>query len=405
MTRRNGRPRLLVLNQYYWPGLEATAHLLSELLGALADDFDITVVTGRLAVHAPKAERVMHEGVRVIRVRSTAFDRTGMLGRASNYLTYLAETLRVGLLSQRPNVVVCMTDPPVIGDVALIVARRFRRPLVVVSQDVFPEIAVQLKRLESPMLVGLLRMLIATYLKRAEHVVAIGETMRRRLEQKGARCDRIVVIPNWVDTTAIVPEPQDNEWSREHGLAGRFVVMHSGNVGHPQNLDVLVRATTFLRDLERLSVVIVGGGARRAELVELRDRLEADAVRFLDYQPRETLSSSLSAASIHYVGLGLGLSGYVVPSRMYGILAAGRPVIVAADAESETAALTESVGCGFVVQPNRPERVAEAIRAAHDGVNDLEAMGRRGRDYVVAEADRAIAIDRYRTLLLDVALE
>jgi colanic acid biosynthesis glycosyl transferase WcaI len=90
---------------------------------------------------------------------------------------------------------------------------------------------------------------------------------------------------------------------------------------------------------------------------------------------------------------------------MYGILAAGRPVIVAADAESETAALTESVGCGLVVQPNRPERVAEAIRAAHDGVNDLEAMGRRGRDYVVAEADRAIAIDRYRTLLLDVALE
>src|SRR5438067_10691611 len=120
------KPRLLVLNQYYWPGLEATAYLLSQLLGALSADFEITVITGRLAVHAPRAERVVHDGVRIIRVRSTAFDRSGMLGRAANYLTYLLQTLRVALVSRRPDVMMCMTDPPVIGDVALVVARRFR---------------------------------------------------------------------------------------------------------------------------------------------------------------------------------------------------------------------------------------------------------------------------------------
>lgn len=397
------RARLLVLNQYYWPGLEATGHLLSELLGALSDEFDVTVVTGRIAVHAPQAERLVHDGVRIIRVRSTTFDRTRLFARSVNYLTYLAESLRVALLSRRPDVVLCMTDPPVIGDIALLVARRFRRPLVVVSQDVFPEIAVELKRLESRALVGLLRLLIAAYLKRADRVVAIGHTMRERLEQKGARSERIVVIPNWVDTDAIVPRARDNDWAREHGLLGRFVVMHSGNVGHPQNLDTLIRATAFLRDLDDLSVVIVGGGARRVELMELAERLETDAVRFLGYQPRETLSLSLSTAHVHYVGLGRGLSGYVVPSRMYGVLAAGRPALVAADADSETAVLTESIGCGIVVPPSRPELVAEAIRAMHDGVYELEAMGRRGREYVVAEADRAIAIGRYRNVLLDVA--
>lgn len=397
------KPRLLVLNQYYWPGLEATAHLLSELLAALADDFDVTIVTGRIAVHAPSAERTVHDGVEIVRVRSTAYDRTRLAARAANYLTYLAESLRSALVSRRPAVVLCMTDPPVIGDVALLVARRFRRPLVVVSQDVFPEIAVELKRLESRLLVAVLRALIAAYLKRADRVVAIGETMRRRLIEKGADPERLVVIPNWVDTTAIVPEPRDNEWAREHGLGDCFVVMHSGNVGHPQNLDVLIRAATFLRDLDDLAIVIVGGGARRGELMELAERLETDAVRFLDYQPRATLSLSLSAAHVHYVGLGRGLSGYVVPSRLYGILAAGRPVIAAADEESETAAVVRSVGCGVVVPPSRPELVAEAIRAAYDGRLDLEEMGRRGREYVVAEADREIAIERYRRLLLDVA--
>jgi colanic acid biosynthesis glycosyl transferase WcaI len=397
------RPRLLVLNQYYWPGLEATGYLLSELLAALADDFDITIVTGRIAVHAPHAERLEHDGVRIIRVRSTAYDRTRLFARSVNYLTYLAESLRVALFSRRPDVVFCMTDPPVIANIALVVARRFRRPLVVVSQDVFPEIAVELKRLENPILIGLLRALIASYLKRADRVVAIGETMRRRLEQKGARADRVVVIPNWVDTSTIVPQPGDNEWRRENGLADRFIVMHSGNVGHPQNLDVLIRSATFLRDLDDLSIVIIGGGARRNELMELAERLETDTVQFLGYQPRETLSMSLSAADLHYVGLGRGLSGYVVPSRLYGILSAGRPVLVAADADSETAAIVRTVGCGIVVPPSRPELVAEAIRAARGGVYDLEEMGRRGREFVTAEADRAVAVARYRELLHEIA--
>jgi glycosyltransferase involved in cell wall biosynthesis len=291
----------------------------------------------------------------------------------------------------------------VIGDIALVVARRFRRPLVVVSQDVFPEIAVELKRLENGLLIGMLRALIGWYLRGADRVVAIGETMRRRLVEKGADPHRIVVIPNWVDTSAIRPEPRANDWAREQGLADKFVVMHSGNVGHPQNLDVLIRATTFLRDLDDLAVVVIGGGARRGGLVELSDLLETDAVRFLDYQPRETLSSSLSAAHVHYVGLGRGLSGYVVPSRLYGILSAGRPVLAAADDDSETAAAVRTIGCGLVVPPNRPELVAAAIRDLYDGRHDLDAMGRRGREYVVAEADRSIAIERYRKLLLGAA--
>ena len=401
----SSRPRLLVFNQYYWPGVEATAHLLSELCAALASDFDVTVVTGKLQSEPGRVHREEHEGVEIVRVSSTAFDRSSLPLRALNYATYLLGSLRTGLTAAPPDVVLCMTDPPVIADIALVVARRFDAPVVVVSQDVFPEIAIELRRLENKIVIEVLRGLIRLYLRRADRVVAIGETMRLRLEGKGAIPERLRVIPNWVDSTVLTPQPHDNEWSREQEFEGRFVVMHSGNVGFAQNLDALVRATTFLRDLDRLTVAVVGEGSRRAELVALAELLETDAVRFLPYQPRSALSESLSAASIHVVGLAKGLSGYVVPSRLYGILSVGRPVIVAADRDSETAQLVERVECGVVVPPGRPELLAAAIRKAYEGELPLEEMGKRAREYVTEEADRTVAIDRYRRLLAELQAE
>lgn len=397
MTAR--RPRLLVLNQYYWPGVEATARLLHELCRTLAEHYDVTVITGMLSNDLAPPGVTEHEGVRIVRVRSTAFDRRRILLRATNYITYLVESARAALTSRHPDIVLAMTDPPIIGNVALLVARRFRSPLVVVSQDVFPEVAIELKRLQNPIVMAILRKMINFYLRRADRVIAIGTTMRDRLVEKGASASRIRVIPNWVDTTAITPMEHDNPWARQHDLVGRFVVMHSGNVGHAQNLDALVRSATFLRDLDRLQILIIGAGARHADLVALAETLEIDSVGFAPYQPRETLSQSLSAAHVHVVGLARGLSGYVVPSRVYGIMSAGRPIIVAAEDQSETAQLVQEIGCGIVVPPGRPELVARAIRQAYDGEFDLAEMGRRARAYVVEHADTKIATARYRDVL------
>jgi colanic acid biosynthesis glycosyl transferase WcaI len=393
----NGRrPRLLVLNQYYWPGIEATANLLAELCSALVADFDVTVIVGA----APgEPERTVRDGVTILRVHSTTYDRTQLSRRASNYFTYVLGAVRRALTSPRPDVVVCMTDPPFVATAAQVVASRFRVPLVVISQDVFPEIAVRLGRLRNPIAVGVLRVLIASSLRRADRVVVIGETMSRRIEEKGVDPARIRVIPNWGDAERITPQPRDNPWAREHGLAGRFVVMHSGNVGHAQDLDTLIRAATLLRDLDDLQIAIVGTGARHAELSSLADTLEVDAVSFLPYQPRELLPESLASADVHFVGLARGLAGFIVPSRIWGVLAAGRPVIAAAEEESETAALVRETQCGVAIPPGEPLRLAQAIRACYDGKYDLEAMGRRARAYAEEKADRSVAVARYRSVL------
>ena len=391
------RRRILVLNQYYAPAFESTGQLLTQLCEALAEDHDVTVLTGAVEGDAPPHER--RNGVDVIRVFSTSFERRRLALRAANYLTYAASSLARALGEARPDLVLCMSDPPFIGALARITARRHRVPYLVIVQDVFPEIALQLGRLTNPLLVRGLDLLVGSALKRADCVVAIGETMRRRLVEKGVPVGAIEVIPNWIDAAELQPQPRDNAWAREHELEEVFVVMHSGNVGWAQDLDVLVRASTFLRDLERLRFVVVGSGARQADIVELRERLEADGFLFLPYQPREVLPLSLSSADLHYVGLAPGLAGYVVPSRMNGVLSVARPVIVGADPESEIVRVVEGAGCGITVPPGRPERLAEAIRDAYEGRYDLVEMGRKGREYVLSTIDRPISIARYREVI------
>jgi colanic acid biosynthesis glycosyl transferase WcaI len=399
VPRSARRPHILVLNQYYRPGIEATANLLAVLCEALAEDYDVSVVTARVHEREDLPAEELLNGVRVLRAPSTAYERTKLHLRAANYITYLGGSLLRALSSPKPDLVLTMTDPPIVGALGVVVARAKRARLLVISQDVFPEIATELGRLTNPVLVRLLARLVRFYLRRADAIVAIGERMRDRLHAKGAPPERVAVIANWVDTDEITPQPRENAWSRSKLLHERFVVMHSGNVGHAQNLDSLVHAAAELHELEDLTVAVIGSGARHAEIRDLVIRLEAGNVLFLEYQPREALSESLSAAQLHYVGLGKGLSGYVVPSRVYGILAAGRPMLVAADADSETATLVEEVGCGVVVPPDRPDLIAEAIRQARAGSLDLEEMGRRGREYVVANADTSVAIERYRRVV------
>src|SRR5262249_3052698 len=158
-----GAPRLLVLNEYYWPGVEATAHLLSELCEGLAGDFDVTVVTGRMA-GGRGVMREIRNGVKIVRVPSTSFDRSSLLSRSVNYSSFGAAALSVAMGARTPDLILCMTDPPILGSVARVVARRFRAPYVVVTQDVFPDIAVKLGFLRNPVVIAMLERMISRYL-------------------------------------------------------------------------------------------------------------------------------------------------------------------------------------------------------------------------------------------------
>ena len=156
------RPRLLILNEYYWPGPEATAHLLTELCESLGADYDVHVITGAVKGDDRRAPRIIRNGVTIERVPSTSFDRARIPGRALNYPTFMGAAVVRGLKAGDPDVVLCMTDPPMLGAVAVFLARRHRAPLIVVCEDVFPEIASALGRLRNPLAIGALRRTVSS---------------------------------------------------------------------------------------------------------------------------------------------------------------------------------------------------------------------------------------------------
>lgn len=355
--------KVVFFNRSYWPDFGATGQLLTELSQDLAKNygFHVTVVAGGEAASSfGIVARERHEGVEILRAKGTRFKRRGFLGRFGNYLSYFVAAIWASFKVGKPDVVVALTDPPIIGLVGWATARRTGARFVFLCQDVFPEVASLLEDFRSEAVNSLLERVNRFLLRRADRIVALGETMKRRLvEGKGADARKIAVIHNWADSAVLSPGPKDNAFSREHGLHQKFVVMHSGNIGLSQNLDVVLDAAGAL---PQAVFLLVGDGVRRKLLQDLAASRGLANVRFLPYQPRERMRDSYATADVLLVSLKRGLAGYIVPSKLYSILAAGRPYVAAVEEDSEVAAITRAHDCGLLVAPGDVEELVHAIQ-------------------------------------------
>ena len=211
--------------------------------------------------------RERHAGVDVFRARGTRLSKRRFVGRFTNYMTYFASACLAGLRLDRPDLIVALTDPPIIGLAACLASRRYGVPFVMSYRDVFPEVARLLEDFHVETVNAILQRVNRFLVARADRVVALGESMQRRLiDGKGAEPHKTVIIPDWADCEAIVPSPKRNAFSEAHGLADRFVVMHAGNLGLSQNLESVVGAAEYLLDLSDLVLVFVGEGVKKPAL-------------------------------------------------------------------------------------------------------------------------------------------
>ena len=375
--------RICYFNRSYWPDTGATGQLLTELAEDLVarHAFEVTVVTGypvsRPGTRLPA--RDTRNGVRIIRARGTTFSPRRFVGRATNYLTYFVSAVWAALTMPRQDVTVALTDPPIIGLAAL--AARPRRGMVFFCQDIFPEVAGLLEDFHSPLVNTMLDRLNRFLVARASRIVALGDTMASRLvEGKGADPARITVIHNWADTSAIVPSDKRNTFAQAHGLDDRFVVLHAGNIGLSQNLDVVIDAADRLRVRPEILVLFIGDGSRRLALEATAASRGLANVRFLPFQPRDQLRWTYASSDVCLVSLKPGLAGYIVPSKLYPILAAGRPYVAAVDRSSEVAAITRRHECGRLATPGDAEDLARQILALADDPASRQAMGARARE-------------------------
>lgn len=395
-------------NRSFYPDTAATGQLLTDLAEDLVRDHScrVSVITGppllpsheHVSVGGWLFGREEHRGVEILRARGTRFNKNRILGRISNYTSYFFSACWAGLRLDRPDVIVALTDPPIIGLAGYMASRRFGVPFVMAYKDLFPEVTVLLTDFHSDAINALLQSVNRFLVKKADRVLALGEMMRARLiENKGAQAEKVIIIPDWADTSAITPGPKDNPFSRTNGLVDKFVVMHSGNIGLSQSLETLVDAAALLRDVPDVQVVFVGEGVKKAELEARAQALGLTNVSFLPFQPKDRLGESFAAADIFVISLQRGLAGYIVPSKLYGILAAGRPYVAAVEETCEVAAITRRNECGLVAEPSNARDLADRILAFHGDRAMTVRYGQHARTAGMA-FDRALQVGNYAAL-------
>lgn len=398
--------RVVFVNRYFHPDHSATSQIASDLVFALAArGMEVIAITSRQRYDDPGAALQRDEtleGVRILRVRTPIFGRGNLLGRAFDYMGfYLGAMWRVLRTARRGDVVVAMTDPPMLGVALWPVAALRGAKLVHWLQDLFPEVAVRLGMRAIRPVAGLLRALRNAALRRASSIVAIGDSMAALVWRECSRAP--VVIPNWAleehsDTDA-PPTRQSHPLRREWNLGAAFIVGYSGNMGRAHQLAGLIDAAERLRNEPGIAFLLVGEGAQRAALERMVHERGLINVIFRPHQPREALRTSLTLPDLHVASLDERLEGLIVPSKVVGVIALGKPVLWLGSKSGEVGSLVLRAGAGMVVPANDGAAMAASIRAvARDG-GRVAAMAEAARSLWKARFKRTDAIARWQEVL------
>lgn len=402
--------RLIFINRFFCPDHSATSQMLSDLAFHLAGiGNDVRVVTGTQIYGDPKTALPRYEilrRVRVHRVASTRFGRAGLFGRLIDYLSFHWSAWRcLKKIVQPGDIVVAKTDPPLVSVVAIAAARRNGARLINWLQDVYPEIAV---RLGVPGVRGPAASVLAAVrnrsLRQANANVVVGHLMGRTIMSFGVPARRIHVIPNWCADDEIKPlDHAENPLRRAWGLENKFVVGYSGNLGKAHEFGTVLAAAERLHEHPRILFLMIGGGGQFHELARTIKVRRLDSLfRFVAYQERKMLSYSLAAPDIHWISLNPALEGLIVPSKFYGIAAAGKPMIVIAAKDGELAKLVLEHRCGVVISPGDGGALACALLRLSNDAAGLGEMGRRARAMLEAHFTRAQGLARWVTLLSEI---
>jgi colanic acid biosynthesis glycosyl transferase WcaI len=400
--------RVVFVNRYFHPDHSATSMLLGDLAFALAKsgNFRVTVVASRQRYDEPgpslpASERVI--GVDIQRVGGTRFGRAHLGGRMLDYLSFhLAASWRVWRTVRSGDVVVIKTDPPLLSlTVGIAAALRGARRINWL-QDLFPEVASELgvRALPKPVL-RMLQYARDRSLRTAQVNVVLSAGMATRLRNLEVSPDRIQVISNWIDAAWIKPIPHGLNGKRSKwGLHSAFVVQYSGNLGRAHEIATILGAIEQFADTA-LSVrfLFVGGGAQRRLLEHAVQSRGLTNVQFQPYQPRNELAETLSVADVHLVSLLPKLEGLVVPSKLYGICAVGRPTIFIGNVEGELAQTVRDAGIGVTVSEGDTAGLVAALKMLESSPALVSQMGHNARAAAETRWDKAAAVKAFTCIL------
>jgi glycosyltransferase involved in cell wall biosynthesis len=397
--------QVVLVNRFFFPDESATSRIMSSLAFALAGSgYTVHVVTGGVFHDGnplPPAGREI-AGLTLHRIWSSAFRRTGLIGRGLEYLTFHASAFwRIRRLAGPGVVVVACTDPPLLSITAMLAMAGTGAVLVNSIRDLYPEVAILLGVLRAGSVPArFLCWLRDVSLRKARCNVVLSRGMAAVLTNRGTPSSAMMIVHDWSDGEAIRRiERPFNRLLSEWGLRDKFVVGYSGNLGRVHEFATILDAAETLRDRRDIALLFIGDGYRRDWVENEARRRGLDNVIMKPLQPREVLAESLSVPDLHLVSLLPELEPCSIPSKLYGILAAGRPILFVGDTSGEVARIIAEGSCGAAVAIGDGDGLARRILEFAESEPLRSHMGDNARRLFEQNFTQEIGVEKWRRLL------
>jgi colanic acid biosynthesis glycosyl transferase WcaI len=388
--------KVLFINQFFWPDSSATSQQLTDMAAELAArGMDVTVLCAE-GGYASAGSTARPVGVRIVRVKARAFTR-GTVGRLLAYFSFYLGAFFRGLTGERPDVVISLTTPPLISLIGTAIKIFKHSRHYIWEQDIYPDVALDLNYFKPSGIADRTVGLLADFSRHhADGVIALGECMKQRLVARGLPSCNIFIVENWANATAITPmlRPGDPD---------ELVLLYSGNFGLAHDFDTLAGAMLALRPVlgerSRFRFLFVGSGEKRKQLAAFCEANEIGSLELRPYVPRDQLSEGLAAGDIGLVTQHEVCCGSVVPSKVYGILAAGRPVLFVGPRAATPALIVEQHACGWQIDPGDVDGLTHLLRLLADRPELVQQAGLRARQALVEFYDLPHSINRMAAIL------
>jgi glycosyltransferase involved in cell wall biosynthesis len=396
--------RAFVVSELYYPEETSTGYLLTRIAEGIAHDVPVVAICSQptysaRGIRAPARER--RHDVDIERCAGTTFDKNSLVGRALNAVTIsLSLWWRVLRRVRRGDVVIVVTNPPFLPFGVLLACRLRGARCALLVHDVYPEVLVAAGLSRGSSVIARIAHVATKWLYRhSDRVIVLGRDMEALAKRKlDGDTSKIVVIPNWADADEIVPTPKaTNALLGELGLAERFVVQYAGNMGRTHGLETLFAAAQRVH--EDVRWLFIGSGAKKGWLEKSIGREGLESITVLGNRPREEQRVFLTACDVAVISFVPGMAGVSVPSRMYNIMAAGKPIIAVADEESELAHVVSEERIGWVVRPGDVDGLVALLDRIAGQPALVHEYGARARAVASTKYARPMVIDRYLRLV------
>jgi len=400
---------ILVICPHYAPDVAPTGEVMTSIATELAElGHRMHIVTALPWYRSHRIEDGWKHSVSqteetpwgfITRLHPFPTDKSNIPARALAFGGFTAVATAVAMRARfRPDVVLVMSPPLLLGISGWLAARRWKVPFVFNIQDVFPDVAIEVGAIKNERVIAVARWLERALYLRSDAVTVLSSDLQENLAAKIAdrRPERVRVIPNFVDTERIRPGDRDTQYRRELGLGDRTVVMYAGNIGYSQSVELMVGAARRFARRDDVVFVINGSGSGRAAVLEAAEGL--DNVVFVGLQPKERLAEVLATGDIHTVLLRTGLARSSVPSKMYSILAAGRPCIASVDEGTEVSRALAEADAGVAVPPEDLDAFCAGLEPLLDDAATRLRLGENGRSWVESWASPAAVAQSYEDL-------